>query len=66
MILCHCVIVLVCFNFFTFYDIVNEKISCGDLYFIFKPVPNMFLAAAVMTMDKVYGTIAVWLNDRGK
>lgn len=66
MVLCHCVIGLVCFNFFALYDIINERINSGHLYFIFKPVPNIFLAAAVMIMDKVYGMIAVWLNDRGK
>ena len=65
MILCHCVIVLVCINFFAFYDIINNKIARGELWFIFKFVPNIFLAASVMTMDKVYGMIATWLNDKG-
>ena len=65
MAICHCFIVLVCFNFFTLYDIINDRIKSGQLYFFFKPVPNIFLAVAVMVMDKVYGSIAVWLNDKG-
>ena len=65
MVLCHCVIVLVCINFFAFYDIIKERIDSGELYFIFKFVPSIFLAASVMIMDKVYGMIAIWLNDKG-
>lgn len=66
MLVCHCVIVLVCFNFFTLYDVINDKIKDGELYVVFRPVPNIFLAIAVMIMDKIYGMIAKWLNDKGK
>lgn len=65
MIICHCFIVLVCFNFFMLYDLIDAQVSSGQLYVIFKPVPNIFLAVAVMIMDKLYERIAIWLNNRG-
>ncbi|XP_067931907.1 anoctamin-8-like [Watersipora subatra] len=64
MLLCYSVVVLICFNFFTFYDMIKARIDAGELPFLFKFVPSICLAVSVNIMDKIYGAIAIWLNNK--